>query len=78
MTMKAFEPCSPMSKIVTTCDWSETCAAVRASRWKRARASGSGAYWAPSTLTATTRPSSRSSASQTDAIPPLAMWRATR
>ena len=39
---------------------------------------GSAAKWEPSTFTATTRPSRRSSTSQTVAIPPLAMWRVTR
>ena len=78
MTMYVFSPCSPVSKIVAMCGCSDTRAAVRASRWKRARAPGSAAKWEPSTLTATTRPSRRSSTSQTVAIPPLAMWRVTR
>ena len=42
-----------------------------------ARASSS-ARWAASTFTATARSSSSSCASQTPAIPPLAMWRTTR
>ena len=78
ITMNVRPSCSPTSKIVTTFGWLESPAAARASRWKRWRARSSSERCEPSSLTATSRPSSSSWASQTLAIPPFAMWRTTR
>ena len=68
---------SPMSKIVTTCGWAETRAAARASRLKRRIASSSWAKRSDSTLIATRRSRTLSSAHHTEAIPPVAIWRLT-
>ena len=78
MTMNGRPWCSPTSKIVTTFGSPDSRAAVSASRVNRSRTSASCAKRSARSFTATSRPSTSSSARKISPMPPRPMSSALR